>query len=149
MIITEGLKEGDLRDLVIPLVSIDEYETKLDDSALVLGFFVTDKDPAHDLNRFIQKGSVPLLDTDVSQVPSEEGYYVVFIELTRDRKLPQRILSILNSLTGLTGIKSWRGTFYKSDKVLDITIENLEKMIRFDPVDNSGFDEPEVSDLNL
>jgi hypothetical protein len=51
----EGMWSGDLADLVQPLVSIDEYASKIDPNAIAVGFYVQDKDAADDLNRFIQK----------------------------------------------------------------------------------------------
>ena len=53
----EGLKEGDLAELVLPMISIDEFESKLDDDSIVVAFYVGDRDPSQDLNRFIQKGA--------------------------------------------------------------------------------------------
>ena len=64
--LVEGLKEGDLEELLIPMISIDEYESKLDDDSIVVAFYVRDRDPSYDLNRFIQKGASAILDTDVS-----------------------------------------------------------------------------------
>jgi hypothetical protein len=94
----EGLREGDLEGLVLPHLSIDEFETKLDDDAIVVAFHVLDRDPANDLNRFIQKGAVALLDTDVSPAPNEDGYYVVFVELERNETFPERMMHILDSV---------------------------------------------------
>lgn len=133
----EGLKEGDLNDLVLPLVNIDEYETKLDDDAIVVAFYVKDREPASDLNRFIQKGAVSLLDTDVSPAPNEDGYYVVFVELVRDNKFPKRVMDILDSLRGLTSIKKWRGQFYDHEGVHDVTLENLKAKVRLLSADNA------------
>ena len=62
----EGMREGDLEDLVLPMVTIDEYASKLDENAIVLGFYVQDRDAAEDLNRFVQKSPVEMLDTEVS-----------------------------------------------------------------------------------
>ena len=143
MILTEGLKEGDLEDLVIPLVNIDEYETKLDDDAIVIAFFVKDRDPASDLNRFIQKGSTGLLDTEVSPAPNEDGYYVVFVELVRNKNFPERVMEILDSLKGLTLITKWRGQFYDHDGVHDITLDNLTRLVRLEP----NHDDQDVEDL--
>jgi hypothetical protein len=126
----EGLKEGDLEELVFPLISIDEYDSKLDDDSIVIAFFVQDKDPAQDLNRFIQKGATAILDTDVSPAPNEEGYYLVFVELLRDSNFPKKVTAILDSLNGLTGIKSWKGTFYETGEVLPINDENLMTKVR-------------------
>lgn len=137
----EGLIEGDLEGLVLPLISLDEFETKLDDEAIVVAFFVQDRDPANDLNRFIQKGAISILDTDVSPAPNEDGYYLVFVELERNAELSKRLLDLLSSLTGLTGIKTWRGTFFEQEGVHDITPENITALLHFDVEEQNGLAE--------
>ena len=103
--LVEGLKEGDLEELLIPMISIDEYESKLDDDSIVVAFYVRDRDPSYDLNRFIQKGASAILDTDVSPAPNEDGFYMVFVEFLRDEDFPNKLLNTLGSLRGLTGIQ--------------------------------------------
>src|SRR5690606_2952939 len=99
----------DLQDLVLPMLSIDEFESKIDNDAIVVGFFVQDAEPAKDLERFIQKSAVTLLDTEVSTAPDNDGYFMLFLELSRDPASIKRILDIIDSLEGLTGLpkQSW------------------------------------------
>lgn len=134
----EGLREGDLDDLVLPLVSLDEFETKLDDDAIVVAFYVKDRGPARDLNRFIQKGSVELLDTDVSPAPNEDGYYLVFVELERNELFTERLIYMLEAMAGLTTIKKWRGNFFGYDGVYDVNEETLDEMLRLEPEGMEG-----------
>lgn len=136
MKLVEGLREGDLEDLVLPLLSIDEYESKIDDDAIVVGFFVQDRDPANDLNRFIQKSAVSLLDTDVSPAPNEDGYYVVFVELMRDHAFPRKVLDILATLSGLTGINNWQAKIHDEDGVFPVDEKTLTVKVRMDPVED-------------
>ena len=143
----EGLKAGDLEELVLPMISIDEYDSKLDDDSIVVAFYVQDKDPAQDLNRFIQKGAVDLLDTDVSPAPDEDGYFLVFVEILRDAHTPKKILDILDSLTGLTGLTAWKGTFYGHEGILDIDPVNLCEKIRL--VSHEDEDEADQVDESL
>lgn len=137
----EGLKEGDLEQLVLPLVSIDEYESKLDDDSIVMAFFVQDRDPAADLNRFVQKGPTAILDTDVSPAPNADGYYMVFVEVLRDGNFPKKVVDILDSLEGLTGIKSWRGMLYGQDTTLIISQEAIAEHVRLAPIEEPESDE--------
>ena len=137
MNLLEGLKEGDLENLVLPLVSIDEYESKLDDDSIVIGFFVGDKEPASDLNRFIQKGAVDILDTDVSPAPNEEGHFMVFVEVLRDKEFPQKLLDIVDSLTGLTENDSWNCVVYGDEAPQPLTLEYLETNVRLLSVEDA------------
>mgnify|MGYP001259033703 CR=1 FL=1 len=129
MDIFEGLQEGDLNNLVLPTISVDEFDSKLDDTAIVVGFYVDFKEPAEDLNRFIQKSPEDLIDTDISPAPDEDGNYMVFLELTRDKNFPERLVNIVNSLDSLTGNKEWSFRAYGSDKTYPLTAENLKKRV--------------------
>jgi len=145
----EGLKEGDLEDLVLPLVSIDEYESKLDDDSIVMAFFVKDKDPAQDLNRFIQKGAVDILDTDVSPAPTEEGNFMVFVELLRDQEFPQKCLDLVSSLDGLTGLDDWKVVIYDIEGSHPLTLETLESLVRLEShEDHTGHDDDQDGEVD-
>lgn len=143
----EGLKEGDLEDLVLPLLSIDEYESKLDDDSIVIAFYVRDKDPAQDLNRFIQKGAVDILDTDVSPAPTADGNFMVFVEMLRDSEFPQKCLDILDSLGGLTGVEEWAVEIYDVEGQQPAELEVLQTMVRL--VSSETHEEPEAVDEAL
>lgn len=125
----EGLKAGDLADLVIPVVTIDEYESKIDDNAIVVGFYVSYKDPANDLNNFLQKCPEEIYDTDISLAPDTEGNYLVFIELPRDDNFPEKIVGICDAIAGLTGIDEWSFRYRNGDDILPLTVENIEDVV--------------------
>jgi hypothetical protein len=132
----EGLKVNDLRNLVKPLVSIDEYQSKLgrDSDIIVLAFFVTDEEPAIDLNRFLEKGEIPLLDSEVSPAPTEDGLYVVFVELARNKKTAATIMDLVGSIKALTGEADWTFKPYGHTAVEDLTAENIGKLVVLDRV---------------
>jgi hypothetical protein len=143
----EGLKAGDLDDLVLPTISIDEYESKLDDDSIVVAFYVSDKDPANDLNRFIQKGSTAILDTDVSPAPNEDGYYVVFVELLRDKDFPKKLTDILATLEGLTSIKVWQAEIHDVESLQVVDAEMLVRDVRLYSVEEPTVDDEEVMEF--
>lgn len=106
--IFEGMWANDLEDLLQPVVSIDEYESKVDDSAVAIGFFVNDRDAAGDLNRFIQKSSVPIIDSDVSPAPDQRGYYIVFAELPGNDRFTENLSQLCEEIGQLGGISNWQ-----------------------------------------
>lgn len=108
MILNEGMREGDLEDLVLPMITIDEYASKLDDNAIVIGFYVQDHDAAEDLNRFIQKSPVEMMDTEVSPAPDQHGYYIVFIELMNDQRIVEHIQAIIAEVSPLVANDDWQ-----------------------------------------
>ena len=119
--LTEGMWANDLADLVQPLLSIDEYNSKIDDTAIVIGFFVQDKEAADDLNRFIQKSPVNFVDCEVSPAPDQRGYYVVFVELPFNDRLVPNIGSLLQEISPLVGVENWQ-----------VKCRNLDGLVRFD-----------------
>ena len=127
-ILSEGLKAGDLKDLILPMISIDEFESKITPDAVVIAFFVDDKDPAQDLSNFMEKDISDLIDSDVSPAPNEEGYYLVFVEFMRDKYLPDNILSLISSVSLVANIDEWEFKPYKVDKIYPLTKENIEKL---------------------
>lgn len=130
MKLREGMRSGDLADIVLPLISVDEYESKVDEKkAIVIGFYVHDEDAANDLNRFLQKCYVSLLDTEVSPAPDQHGYYLVFVELLRDDNLGKNVDAILKDVSPLTEIDDWQMRVRKTDDILDFSPETLEKAV--------------------
>lgn len=143
----EGLQEGDLDNLVLPCISVDEYDSKLDETAIVVGFYVDFKEPAKDLNRFIQKSPEDLIDTDISPAPDEDGNYMVFLELSRDKNFPTRLVNIVNSLNSLTGNTDWSFRTYGSDKVFPLTVENLKKKVDLKTPETDSVDQDELEEF--
>jgi hypothetical protein len=140
MKLNEGLRKHDLIDLVHPKFSIDEYESKIDDDAIVVGIFVDDSKPAEDLSNFIEYGQGEVLDTEVSPAPNDDGDYVVFIEFLRDDKFPGKLEVVLDSLESLTGLKleDWKFEYYKGEEPVRFSKEAVEENIRLEKPEGIG-----------
>lgn len=138
----EGLRTRDLIDLVLPTISIDEYESKIDPDAIVVGFFVDDKEPADDLASFIESGAGDILDTEVSPAPDDDGNYLVFVEFIRDEKLPEHLEYILKTVENLTGNIKWNFTYYGGgDERIPFEKRMVAEKVRLEknvPVDNDA-----------
>ena len=141
MILNEGLQEGDLEGLVLNTISIDEYESKIDNTAIVIGFYISYKDPAYDLNKFIQKTNVDIIDTDISPAPTEDGYYIVFVELERDDDLYKNIIQLADTIKNLADIDSWNFTAYDVNEVLPLNEDNLKKYVSLSISDDEDNDD--------
>jgi hypothetical protein len=132
----EGLKAKNLEHLILPLLSIDEYESKIDDRrVIVVGFFVFDKDPATDLSNFIDKSTSKVLDTEISPAPTPEGYYVLFIEILRNQEFPEVLTDILGEVSNLCEIKKWQMQSPGHTDPVDISVETLQENIILNPED--------------
>lgn len=123
----EGMRIGDLEDLVLPMISVDEFESKIDEEAIVFGFYVSDHDAAQDLNRFIQKSPVSILDTEVSPAPDRHGYYFVFFEILPDEHMPDNVSQVLDEVSGLAKIDHWQLRIRGVDDLIPMSPKVLKK----------------------
>ena len=133
----EGLEHGDLKRLVHNEMHIDEFKSKLGDDkdVIVVTLKVASKGPAEDLVGFIEKGYDWVLDGDLSPGEMEDGSYVVFIELARDKDAPKNIIQFIEDLENLTDISldEWRVRYYKGREETTLSLEALESMVPTSP----------------
>jgi len=131
--LTEGLMPGTLDHLILPMISIDEYESKIDDRrVIVVGFFVNDLDPADDLSMFIDKSSSDILDTEVSPSPTPDGYYMVFVEITRDSNFTKIVIEMLGQVENLCSITDWEMKCLGQNDLLPVDVKNMEANLILD-----------------
>ena len=123
--INEGLHTGDLADLVLPLISIDEYVSKISKDSVVIGFYVHDKEAANDLNRFIQRSSVEFIDVEVSPAPDQHGYFLVFVEILNNAQIGKNVGDLLEEMERLIDI---------SPKEFRMRVRKTDGMIRSPPL---------------
>ena len=134
--LTEGLKRGDLNGMVLPMLSIDEFASKIDDrTVIVVAFFCFEEDPAHDLSNFIERSPVNVIDTDVSPAPNKEGYYLSFVELKRNKLFPEKLMQLLTEINNLTDVEEWQFTSYKlpKGKIVELSPETIEQYVDLKP----------------
>ena len=124
----EGLKKNDLEDLVEPMISIDRYQSKMgeDDQILVIAFKALDERSAKDLVEFIESGYEWVLDANQSPATDQKGKVTVFVEFERRTSLIERILTLTDEITRLTGDTEWTFTYYKGEAPIPLTAESLE-----------------------
>lgn len=125
----EGMRSGDLEDLVLPLLSLDEYESKIDEDAIVIGFFVSEHSAAEDLNRFLQRSPVELLDTEISPAPDAQGYFMVFVELLNNTKLADNVEDILEEVAALSNIENWKMQVRGAEELTPFSTEAVMKAV--------------------
>ena len=132
-----SLRVGDLEHLIKPLVSIDEYDSKLgkNEEVIVVTFFAKDEDPGKDLNSFIQKGNPSILDVELSPAPSEDGSYLIFAEFLRNEQFPKELMDLVDSITPLVKIDKWKFKPYKVSEIVELNKENIKKYVCCDKND--------------
>ena len=133
----EGLEQGDLARLIHPELHVDEFRSKLgdDQDVIVLSFKVDTKEPANDLVSFIEKGYDWVLDADVSSGEMDDGSYIVFVELDRNKQAPENIMQLMEEIVNLTGqdTTEWRVRYYKAHKEKELSIDSLQELVPTSP----------------
>jgi len=137
--INESLRAGDLRHMINKVFGIDSYKSKIgnDEEVAVLSFTVDHEDPAKDLENFVEMGYDFVLDADVTPGETDDGYYIVFVELERGRHLPEQIMEIVQGINKLTGYESMRFRYFKSFKSQECTEETLSAIV---PMDKESYE---------
>lgn len=105
-----ALKHGDLRDTMLKNISIDEFEPKtggLRDVSTV-GFYVRDRNAGNDLYRFINHSVIDTRDVELTPNPTVDGYYMVFVELDRDKDLMANIQRLIDDVENLCDAMPWQ-----------------------------------------
>lgn len=134
-IIKESLDYMDMVGQVDPTVTIDEYAAKMgpDHEVVTLSFIVKSKLAGDDLVSWFEKGYDFVLDASTSEGELAPGKYVVFVELDRRSRVPQRILEILSDLTTLTDISVNEWKVKIDDKEYPASEEAIRKNIILNP----------------
>lgn len=134
-----GLRNGDLKYMVYDIVGIDEYSSKMGENQniVTISFQVKTSEPAEDLCNFLENGYDYILDADVSPGETEDGDYLVFVELKREKGVHENILQILKDVGKLCSIDKFKFRYYKQFRSNEVSIETIEELVPDDP-DNYG-----------
>ncbi len=97
----------DLEDQLKDTITVDEYAAKMgkDSDIVTVTFTTNSKLAAKDLVTWFERGYDFVLDASVSDGEIEPGKWLVFVEMDRRSKVPQRICKLLSDLETLTGFK--------------------------------------------
>lgn len=118
-----GVRHGEMKDVVTNTISIDEYTPKLGQNheIIVVAFFVVDELAAYDLDDFIDKSTIELLDSEVSPYPNQDGEWAVFIEFKRHSGFWIKFLRLVKDIENLTTPRNWMVSLYKQPKKLELS----------------------------
>ena len=137
--LNEGLEKGDLARLVHDELHVDEYKSKMGEDAdiVVLTFKIKGKSPATDLVNYIEKSYDWVLDADTSAGEMDDGDYIVFVEIERNREVSTHIMEMLEGLVNLTEIEldDWRIFYQKNHTGHHADERELANLIPSDPAE--------------
>lgn len=151
MILNESLDYKDMKGQLENIITVDEYAAKMgkDKDIVTLTFTIKSKLAAEDLTSWFERGYDFVLDASVSDGEIEPGKYLVFVEIQRRSRVPERIIQLLSDLETLTDfdLNDWvvevEGDEFKADK------DVLHKAIICNPNEYKQEREKDDSDLKL
>lgn len=142
--------EGQLKDKI----TIDEYSAKMgkDSDIVTVTFTTNSKLAAKDLVTWFERGYDFVLDASVSDGEIESGKWLVFVEMDRRSKVPNRIVTLLEDLENLTGMDVSDWTVEIDGDEYEASEEIMKQKMILNPNEykdkkDSEDEEPE-SDLN-
>jgi hypothetical protein len=130
------LRAGDLKDQIYKVLEIDSYKSKMgnDNDIVVVTFTVAEEQAAKDLVNFIERGYGFVLDADSTTGEQEDGMYRVYIELERNRHVPEQIMEIIDGVKKLSDRDDFRFRYYKNFKSVPVDLTSLQEEIPMDAV---------------
>lgn len=124
----KALRPDTLKDLVYPVISIDEYTPKLDPSNIVVMFQVLDNyDAAYDLGSFIERSPENVLDTEAAETPNLDGRYPVYVEMERNGEFPGKLMRLLKDIANIAPQVKWKLQIYEVNDPVDVNPEAIEQ----------------------
>jgi len=130
-----SLQHGDLKELMVPRISIDEFNPKTGEAkdVIVTALYMTEKQPAEDLTQFIETGAYETLDVETSPNPDDDGHHLVFIEMKRDEDFLTKLKKIVEDIENLVGLKDYDVKSYFAEDSYKISDPALGSFIIQDP----------------
>lgn len=136
-LLKEGLDYHDFKGQILPKITVDEYAAKMgkDSEVVTLTFVVNSKMAGDDLVSWLELGYDFILDASVSDGEISPGKYLVFVEMNRRTKVPERIIEILGDLQTLTDIPVTDYVVQVDDEEYDADVDTLKQVILLSPHD--------------
>jgi len=126
-----GLRFEELKGMLLPLISVDEFEPKTGttEEVIVIAFFCKDELPAVDLDEFIDKSIIEFIDSEVSPNPNEDGYYLVFVEFKRQPNFWMKFYDLVADIENVAGEVKWSVQPYLVDKLYALKDSELHDLV--------------------
>lgn len=130
-----SLREQDLKGVVLPKISVDEFEPKTGEKEdiSVVGLYVSEEGAGEDLANFINKGNLPYRDVEVSPNPTEDNEYMVFVEFDRNEKLLDSLFELVQDVTHVSGELQWQVKPLLSEDPVSLDMASLSGLVAQEP----------------
>ena len=129
---------------VLPILGIDQYKSTIGDDSdfITMNFTVKSAAVAEDLVTWI-------VDAETSPGEVENGKFLVFIDVDRRTRVPERVMEMLDDLDTLTGIdgKDWKLKI--GDEMYPASEKTMKQLLVLSPHEyKEQHSEDEEADLN-
>jgi len=130
-----GLREGDLVDTILKQISVDEFEPKTGDSkdVVVVGYQLFDNTSAQDLYAYVNNSVLEFRDVEVSPNPNPGGYFMVFVEMDRNKDVYNNILELTNDIENVVGKLNWEAKTHLTDDYRPLSSDEFEAIMITEP----------------
>jgi hypothetical protein len=147
--LNESLQYLDMEHQLIAVLGIDKYSSKIgnDSDFITLDFTVKSSEAAEDLVIWLERGYSFIIDAETSPGEVSDGKFLVFAEINRRSKAPNRIMEMLDDLQTLTGIDSSDWDLEIGDKTLPATEENIRDNVSTSPHEYRESHETELNEM--
>lgn len=148
--LNESLKYLDMERQMMPILNIDQYESKIGDNSdyVTVSFTMNSKEASKDLCSWLERGYDWVVDAETSPGEVSKGKFLVFVELNRRLKVPERIIEMLSDLETLTGLKIEDWQLNIGDKFLPATEQSIKDNITLSPHAYKQVHNQDESELN-
>tara|TARA_B100000929_G_scaffold289750_1_gene281282 strand:- start:554 stop:1246 length:693 start_codon:yes stop_codon:yes gene_type:complete len=128
-----------LKGTVLETITVDEFTPKsgVSEEVAVIAFRLNDDAPAQDLNTYIQRGYIDVIDAEVSPNPDEDGNYLVFVEVARNDQFLDVMLRLIKDVENLTGKMDWAVEPYSAEQAFALDDPALVQHLTFGNVTES------------
>lgn len=148
-IINEALDYHDLVNMVVPIITVDKYEAKLgeDDEIVTITFTVKGKQVGDDLVDWLERGYDYILDAQTSEGEVSPGKWLVFVEMDRRTKVPERIVEMIEDMVTLTDLplKDW--TVLVDEEEYDVDVGILKSKLILSPHQYRQIKETDLNEM--
>ena len=147
----EGFDYHDLVNQIVPVITVDEYVAKMgtDDDIVTVAFTVKSEQAGKDLADWLERGYDFVLDAQVSKGEISPGKFVVFVEMERRTRSPERIVELIDDMETLTDIpcKDWTVSIEGED--YDADVEQLKKVMILSPKEYREQKDIELNEMRV
>lgn len=125
------IRYGELRYISKNVVEIGMFNPKSGDDkdVLVVNFFVKEEEALKKICTFIEYMTLQTyITTSTSTYIDDEGYYLIYVELEKNKNTYKDCLTLIKQFTNLTLFEEWNIHIYKK-RPYKISVEDIKNEI--------------------